>query len=173
MGEFLGVLGNTETGLATIIGRMAAATILGFLIGLDREYLHRPAGVRTHMLVSLAAATFTLVMFELMGTFGDNPDAVADPIRVIEAVTAGVAFLAAGAIIQGRGKIHGVTTGAGLWLAGAIGLACGMGAFSIAVLATVLGFVVLTLLRFVTDAIPKKAPPPASSKAGGEGSDSG
>ena len=150
MGEFLGVLGNTETGLTTIVGRMAAATILGFLIGLDREYLHRPAGVRTHMLVSLAAATFTLVMFELMGTFGESPDAVADPIRVIEAVTAGVAFLAAGTIIQARREVHGITTGAGLWLAGAVGTACGVGAFAVAIAATVFGIAVLLLLRLIT-----------------------
>lgn len=150
MGDLLGILGETHTGLPTILGRMAMATVLGFLIGIDREYLNRPAGVRTHMLVSLAAATFTLVMFELMGTFGPDPDVQADPIRVIEAVTAGVAFLAAGSIIQARREVHGLTTGAGLWLAGAIGTACGVGAFAVAILATVFGIVVLLLLRLVT-----------------------
>jgi putative Mg2+ transporter-C (MgtC) family protein len=150
MGELLAVFGGSETGLSTILGRMAAATLLGFLIGLDREYLNRPAGVRTHMLVSLAAATFTLVMFELMGTFGDHPDAVADPIRVIEAVTAGVAFLAAGTILQARREVHGLTTGAGLWLAGAVGTACGIGAFAVAIAATAFGIAVLLVLRLVT-----------------------
>ena len=117
------------------------------------------------MLVSLAASTFTVITFELIerGQVEGAPNA--DPIRVIEAVTAGVAFLAAGAIIQGRGKIHGVTTGAGLWLAGAIGTACGIGAFSIAGLATLFGFIVLGLLRPAAEAIPKTAPPPAAPKS--------
>jgi putative Mg2+ transporter-C (MgtC) family protein len=80
-----------------------------------------------------------------------------DPIRVIEAVTAGVAFLAAGSIIQARGRVHGLTTGAGLWLAGAIGTACGVGVFSIAVLATVLGFAVLNLIRLAEGQMPHKS----------------
>ena len=148
--EWLATLYDSELGISTILGRMAVATLLGFVIGIDREYLQRPAGLRTHMLVSLAAATFTLVTFELMGRFEDDPAVNADPIRVIEAVTAGVAFLAAGTIIQARRQVQGLTTGAGLWLAGAIGTACGAGAFAAAGAATAFGLVVLILLRFVT-----------------------
>jgi putative Mg2+ transporter-C (MgtC) family protein len=150
MDNLLSLIDSSHVGLGTLLGRMAAATFLGFLIGLDREYLNRPAGLRTHMLVSLAAATFTLVMFELMGTFDADSDVNADPIRVIEAVTAGVAFLAAGTIIQARQQVHGLTTGAGLWLAGAVGTACGVGAFATAIAATAFGIVVLILLRLVT-----------------------
>lgn len=149
MSDILAYIDDSHVGVGTIVSRMAAATLLGFLIGLDREFLHRPAGLRTHMLVSLAAATFTLVMFELMGTFGEDPKVNADPIRVIEAVTAGVAFLAAGTIIQARHQVRGLTTGAGLWLAGAVGTACGVGAYAAAIAATIFGMVVLILLRLV------------------------
>jgi putative Mg2+ transporter-C (MgtC) family protein len=160
---------NTVLSEGVIAARLLLAVALGAVIGFEREQMARPAGLRTHMLTALAAALFTIITMEIhAGVLRESAGQNTDPIRVIEAVTAGVAFLAAGAIIQGRGKIHGVTTGAGLWLGGAIGTACGIGAFSIAVLATVLGFVVLTLLRFATDAIPKKAPPPAASEAGGK-----
>jgi putative Mg2+ transporter-C (MgtC) family protein len=163
-GSFFASFFTAEIGIGAVAARLLIASILGAILGFDREVLARPAGIRTHMLVSLAAATFTVITFELIERGQAQGAPNADPIRVIEAVTAGVAFLAAGAIIQGRGKIHGVTTGAGLWLAGAIGTACGIGAFSIAVLATILGFVVLTLLRPAAEAIPKKAPPPAAPK---------
>lgn len=164
--SFFASLYTSEIGLGVVIARLLFAAGLGAFLGLDREILARPAGMRTYMLVSLAAATFTVVTFELMEQAKAEGATSVDPIRVIEAVTAGVAFLAAGAIIQSRGRIHGVTTGAGLWLAGAIGTACGIGAYPIAILATVLGFVILTLLRFVTDAIPKTAEPPAKHEAG-------
>lgn len=144
---------GSELGLATIAGRMAFATFLGFFIGIDREYLNRPAGLRTHMLVSLAASAFTIITFELMARFEGSGMVNADPIRVIEAVTSGVAFLAAGSIIQARAKVHGLTTGAGLWLAGAVGTACGAGALATAILATVLGIVVLIALRLISGAV--------------------
>jgi putative Mg2+ transporter-C (MgtC) family protein len=162
LSSFFTSLYASEIGLPIVAGRLILAAGLGAVLGFDREMLSRPAGMRTHMLVSLAAATFTVVTFELIEQAKAEGSSSVDPIRIIEAVTAGVAFLAAGAIIQGRGKIHGVTTGAGLWLAGAVGTASGIGAYPIAILATGLGFVVLTLFRSVTDAIPKKAEPPAA-----------
>ncbi|MDP1776120.1 MAG: MgtC/SapB family protein, partial [Moraxellaceae bacterium] len=71
----------------------------------------------------------------------------ADPIRVIEAVTAGVAFLAAGAIIHMRGQVQGLTTGAGMWLAGALGVACGTENYALGLVAVVLGAIILVALR--------------------------
>jgi putative Mg2+ transporter-C (MgtC) family protein len=161
LNSFFTSIYTSEIGLPIVFARLVLAAGLGAVLGFDREMLSRPAGMRTHMLVSLAAATFTVVTFELIEQAKAEGASSVDPIRVIEAVTAGVAFLAAGAIIQGRGKIHGVTTGAGLWLAGAVGTASGIGAYPIAILATVLGFIILTLFRAVTDAIPKTAEPPA------------
>lgn len=151
-----------ETGLWPMVVRLLVAAGLGLLIGLDREVKARPAGMRTHMLVCLAACTFTLVAFELGERARAAGFGAIDPTRVTEAVTAGVAFLAAGSIIRGRAGIHGITTGAGLWLAGAIGTACGVGEFGIAILATILGIIVLTLLRPVEKQLPKKAEEPVT-----------
>ena len=138
---------RTITPEITIAVRMLLAAVLGAVIGLEREYSSRSAGLRTHMLTSLAAAVFTIITFELFHeTQSREKGGSADPIRVIEAVTAGVAFLAAGAIIQSRGTVHGVTTGAGLWLSGAIGVASGGGYYTIAVMATVLALLILLVV---------------------------
>ena len=134
-----------------ILVRLSLATILGAVIGLERELRDHPAGLRTHMLTAAAAALFTVLTLELYhevredGT--DQPSA--DPIRVVEAVTAGVAFLAAGAIIHGHGTVHGLTTGAGMWLAGAIGVACGIGRFTIALMAMLLALIVLSVFHMI------------------------
>lgn len=148
---------TAEIGFMTVLTRLAAAAGLGLIIGIDREYSARPAGLRTHMLVSLAAATFAVLAFEIIERLDvDQPGINADPIRVIEAVTAGVAFLAAGTIIQARGRVRGLTTGAGMWLAGSIGLACGVGAYAVAVMSTVLGMTILIAIRWFEDYLPKK-----------------
>jgi putative Mg2+ transporter-C (MgtC) family protein len=77
-----------------------------------------------------------------------NASGNSDPIRIIEAVTAGVAFLAAGTIIQGRNSVVGLTTGAGMWMAGALGVAVGAGYYGIALFAALLSFVILRYLKF-------------------------
>lgn len=127
--------------------RVFMAVIVGALIGLDRELRNKPAGLRTHILISLAAALFTLITFELHQQFtGEGGTKAADPVRIIEAVTAGVAFLAAGAIIQGRGNVYGLTTGANMWLAGALGVACGAGYYFLATVGTLFALMVLIVL---------------------------
>lgn len=156
---------DSELGIAAIVIRLIAATLLGGIIGFEREYLARPAGMRTHILVALAAATFAVVTLELLAYSQSKGTDNADPIRIIEAVTAGVAFLAAGTIIVSRGEVQGLTTGASLWLAGAIRVACGIGYYFIAILATVLAVFVLTVLRWVEKAMPRKAGPPATDGA--------
>lgn len=138
---------QTKTPLIEIVVRLCLAVVFGGAIGIDRELRRKAAGLRTHILVSLAAAIFTLITFEIffqMTELVENPQS--DAIRIIEAVTAGVAFLAAGTIIQSGGSIHGLTTGAGMWLAGAVGLACGGGFYAIAVIGTVLALIVLFIL---------------------------
>lgn len=130
--------------------RLSVAVVVGALVGLDREMRNKPAGLRTHILVSLAAALFTVITFELHAEVASaQRDATADPIRIIEAVTAGVAFLAAGAIIRSRGNVRGLTTGANMWLAGALGVACGSGYYAIAAIATVFALLVLIVLGWV------------------------
>ena len=127
--------------------RLLAAVIAGAVVGFDRELRNKPAGLRTHILTSLAAALFTLITLELHHTItSNNASTTADPIRIIEAVTAGVAFLAAGAIIQSRGNVRGLTTGANMWLAGALGVACGAGDYTLAAFGTVFAVIVLVVL---------------------------
>ena len=128
--------------------RLSMAVLLGGIIGWEREIKARAAGLRTHMLISLAAAVFTLVAMELVDFSHINEDQQrTDPLRLIEAVTAGVAFLAAGSIVINKGSVRGITTGASMWLCGAIGLCCGMGDLRLALLATGLALVVLYLIR--------------------------
>ena len=130
--------------------RLSVAVLVGAAVGWDRERRNKPAGLRTHILVSLAAALFTVITFELHAEVSRvSRDVTADPIRIIEAVTSGVAFLAAGAIIRGRGGVQGLTTGANMWLAGALGVACGSGYYAIAGIATVFAILVLVVLARV------------------------
>ena len=145
-----------------IICRLVIALFLGGAIGFDREVKNRPAGLRTHMLIALAAASFSITTLEIGAELGKTGKS-ADPIRAIEAVTAGVAFLAAGTIIQSRAQISGLTTGASMWLAGAVGVACGFGFFSIAILATGLALIVLVWLQSLSDKI-NPTVSPASKK---------
>jgi putative Mg2+ transporter-C (MgtC) family protein len=137
---------RTHTPEGEIAFRMLLAVILGALIGYERETKNRPAGLRTHMLIALAAAIVAIVTLEL-GAIAERNGNHSDPGRALEAVTAGVAFLAAGTIIQARGQVMGITTGAGMWLAGAIGVASGFGMVVIAVMGGVLAVVVLSGLQ--------------------------
>lgn len=142
----------TFTPFSVIVARLLLAAIFGGAIGFEREWRNRPAGLRTHILVCVAAATFAILTIEIVHAPMFTTDALkeavkVDPIRVVEAVTAGVAFLAAGVVIFTKGQVHGLTTGAGMWLAGAIGVACGLGLWQVALLATLLALVVLGLLH--------------------------
>lgn len=105
---------SSNIGLFTDYGlRLIMATFLGAVIGFDRELKRRPAGLRTHMVLSLAAALFTVLTLELYAELGAQTKSGADPIRIIEAITVGVSFLAAGTIIRSGGHVEGLTTGAG------------------------------------------------------------
>lgn len=127
-------------------GRLIVAALFTGAIGYERERKDQPAGLRTHMLVGIGACLFTLLMTLLIGRF-DSGDVRADPIRVVGAITSGVAFLAAGVIIQARGRVHGLTTGASLWLAGAIGLGAGLGEYLLSFIAVVLTLIVLRVIK--------------------------
>ncbi|MBY6138938.1 MgtC/SapB family protein [Leisingera daeponensis] len=141
--------GGVQPSVAAL--RLVAALLLAGMIGFEREVRDKPAGLRTHMLVSVAACLFMLISQQLAATpFMNSGDALrVDPLRLIEAVTAGVAFLAAGLIFASGGEVRNVTTGASLWLTGATGLSCGSGEIAMAALATVLVLSVLILLRLL------------------------
>lgn len=147
--------------------RLGLACLLGGLIGIERELGRHDAGIRTHILVAMGSCVFTLVSWELYQHIrAIEQPATGDPIRIIEAVTAGAGFLAAGIIFQSGAKVHGLTTGAGVWTAAAIGVACGTGAYAIAVLTTVIVLVVLFGLQVLKqklgwdEAGPKDGKPP-------------
>ena len=140
----------SEVPLIVALTRMLAALVLGSVIGMEREWRRKPAGLRTHMLVSIAACLFILVSQHLGSlSFGVGNEVQIDPLRLVEAVTAGVAFLAAGVIFTSGDKVKNLTTRASMWLAGAIGLACGAGQAPLAALATLLVTAVLIGLRWL------------------------
>ena len=136
--------------LTSVVGKLGLAATLGALIGTERELKGHSAGLRTHMLMSLAAAAFTMIAWGMYADIrirDDSPNL--DPIRAVEAVTSGIAFLGAGAIIQNRHRVLGLTTGAGMWTAGAIGVAVGCGYLSMALTLAAIAVIVLVVLKWV------------------------
>lgn len=137
---------DTVTPQYIMLIRLLIAAVLGGVVGFERED-HAAAGLRTHILIATAACLFTLLAFEIFHLSDVEVTGRADPIRAIEAVTAGIAFLGAGAIFQSRGSVQGLTTAAGMWLAGAVGVASALGYYFIALAVALLAVVVLALLR--------------------------
>ncbi len=127
--------------------RIAAAIVAGGLIGLNRDMYGKPTGVRVHALVALGAAVVTL-----SGTrFGIGGADPANASRIIQGVIGGIGFLGAGVILRGETgrsnspRIQYVTTAASIWVTASLGIACGIGAWSLAALASLAVFVVLTI----------------------------
>jgi putative Mg2+ transporter-C (MgtC) family protein len=123
--------------------RLALAGVLGGLIGLERELRERGAGLRTHLLVAVGAALFTIA-----GAYGFGGVRV-DPTRVAAQIVTGVGFLGAGAIIRQGFSVRGLTTAATLWVVAAVGLAAGAGYYSGAVITTALVLLALWPLRIL------------------------
>ena len=133
-----------------IIGfRLALAAALGAAIGFERGGAST-AGLRTHMLIAVAATLFTMLALEMHADARREGSASSAPIRAIEAVTAGIAFLGAGAIFRRSGGISGLTTGAGMWLAGAVGVSTALGYYVMAIGVALFALAVLALLRPVS-----------------------
>jgi putative Mg2+ transporter-C (MgtC) family protein len=152
--EFLGQL---TLPLPIIALRLVGAALLCAVIGFEREMSNHPAGLRTNMLVGLAAAVFSLITLHLVDLFREESEVMRlDPIRLVEAVTQGVAFLAAGMIIFKRGEVQGLTTGAAMWCAASIGLCVGLGLWVIAALTAVLAFIISHLLKPLTDRLGRR-----------------
>ncbi|MGR3269742.1 MgtC/SapB family protein [Thalassococcus profundi] len=143
--EFTGTFSTIPAPVA--FARLMIAILLAGIVGFEREMRDKPAGLRTHILVSVAACLFVILGRELAAMDFGAGEQRNDPLRMIEAVTAGVAFLAAGVIFTSGGKVQNVTTGASLWLAGAIGLGCGAGQMPLAAMTTAIVIFVLFLVR--------------------------
>jgi putative Mg2+ transporter-C (MgtC) family protein len=135
--------------LQQITFRLCLALLTGAIIGLERQLRHKPAGLRTHMLVSMGAAIFTLIP---LSTTGLNPSAD-DLSRVIQGIAAGVGFLGAGEILRQssdeshRTEIHGLTSAAAIWVSAALGIAAGCGLWQLGLIGAVLTFLVLNFFK--------------------------
>ena len=118
--------------------RLLLATALGAIIGYQRERAGKPAGLRTHILICVGAALFTVASIYGFGT--------ADTARVAAGVVAGIGFLGAGAILRsGEGVVAGLTTAATIWAVAGIGLAAGAGLYLVAAVTTIIALIVLLL----------------------------
>jgi putative Mg2+ transporter-C (MgtC) family protein len=127
--------------LVHVIIRLIAATLLGAMIGIQRERVGKPAGLRTHILVTLGTCVFVLAG----SGYGMSSDGLS---RVIQGIVTGIGFIGAGSILKLNEErdIQGLTTAAGVWMASAIGVAVGLGALGLAILSTILTLIILTLV---------------------------
>lgn len=146
---------DTEIPVIDMFLRLLAAAGLALLLGLERELRGKAAGLRSHMMVSLGASAFIMMgLHILLATAEGDPSARIDPTRVVQGVIGGIGFLGAGSIIQSQGNIQGITTGASIWMAGAIGVACGIGNFALAGMVAVMALIIMVVLgRFEHDVI--------------------
>lgn len=126
-----------------LVGRLGIALVLGAVIGFEREMDRQPAGFRTHALVALGSALFTII-----SAYGFSGSLV-DPSRIAAQIVTGIGFVGAGTILHHRGSIRGLTTAASLWSAAAVGMAAGAGLLLMAAVGAVLIVVVLALLEGV------------------------
>ncbi len=139
---------------AQLILRIAVATGLGGIIGYERDLHSRHAGLRTHIIVAMAAATFMVVSAHFMfhqGYLDSTKHLDIDTSRIAASVVSGVGFIAGGTILRTGLTIQGLTTAAGLWLVTAIGLCAGAGMFVESLAVTLMGFIALSVLRFLED----------------------
>jgi putative Mg2+ transporter-C (MgtC) family protein len=131
--------------------RLSLAALLGGMIGVERELREREAGLRTHLLVALGSALFTIVGAYGFHAFLDSGQSVvrADPTRIAAQIVTGIGFLGAGAIIRQGLSVRGLTTAATLWVVAAVGLAAGAGYYSAAVITTAVVLIALWPLRIL------------------------
>ncbi|MBG1264255.1 MgtC/SapB family protein [Nostoc commune] len=129
--------------------RLCLALLIGAIIGLERQIRHKPAGLRTHMLVSFGSAVFTLIIMQTDGSQSSH-DALS---RVIQGIAAGVGFLGAGEIVRQssqesqRLEVHGLTSAAAIWVSAALGIAAGCGLWQLGLIGGFLTFLVLTIFK--------------------------
>src|SRR5271155_5312456 len=143
-------MGDTHFTWFQIIERLAAALAAGGAIGLDREWLRKPAGLKTHMLFALACAMMSIMALDIyLAEVDHGPGGNPDATRILQGIITGMSFLGAGAIIRGQHKVHGLTTGAGVWLAGGLGIVFGLGQYRLGTVAVIFGLIVLVVIRMV------------------------
>lgn len=135
---------------------LICSVILGFSLGLERELTNKQAGLRTHIFVCLGSCVFTLLSIYGFPTFaiGDNvvlaqATGIRDTSRVAAQIVTGIGFIGAGTVMKNGSSVHGLTTASTLWIAAAVGMACGTGHFEIAICATILSVLVLISIKWI------------------------
>jgi len=136
-----------------VIERIALAALLGGLLGLEREWRNKSAGLRTNILIGLGSAVFTLLSTQLAN---GSP---ADQTRIAAQIVTGIGFIGAGAIMRTGMDVHGLTTAATIWVNASIGMAVGGGAYRVAIIATAVTLVALVLLDPMERLIDRRRPP--------------
>ncbi len=134
-----------------IVLKILLAAMLGGIIGLERELSHKEAGLRTNILIAVGSALITVLSFRIAARTAGS-----DPARLAAQIVSGIGFLGAGAIIQARFAVHGLTTAATIWTVAAIGIAVGSGFYLLAFLVTLLVVFVLTVFKLLLDLIEKQ-----------------
>ncbi|MDO8601653.1 MAG: MgtC/SapB family protein [bacterium] len=130
-----------------VFGQLILAVILGSVIGFERRLAHKNAGVRTFAMVSLGAALFTIISGLMYTQFGAS--SAFDPGRIASQVVVGIGFLAGGMIIFNHQKLEGLTTSAGLWVAGGIGMAVGLRFYAIAIFTAILILIIFEFFQAI------------------------
>ena len=124
---------------ADLLLRLLLAAGLGAVVGVEREFRQKPAGLRTNMLIALGSALFTMVSIQIAQA-GGTPD------RIAAQIVTGIGFLGGGAILRSGKSVHGMTTAATIWVNAAVGMASGAGYYAMAVATTLITLVVLAVL---------------------------
>lgn len=137
----------------SIISRLLVSLLLGFVIGTERVWAHKTAGMRTYALVSMGSALFVIISDEMISHYANFPGM--NPLMIVSQIVVGVGFIGAGLIFTKDSKLVGLTTATGLWVAAGIGMAAGLGLFNIAIIATILTLFIFTVLWFIEKSIKK------------------
>lgn len=135
------------------IWQLILATALGALIGLERELKQKGAGLKTYALTSLGSCLFAILSLYIVDFYGGEKGIYPDPTRIIQAVAIGIGFIGAGVIFHHGGTVIGLTTGAGLWVTAAIGLAVGVRFYLGAILTTLLALFVFYFFEILEEKI--------------------
>lgn len=133
------------------------ACFLGAIIGLEREFRKKEAGLRTFSLVALGSCFFTLLAVHISQSM-NNPDGPNYTVNVIQAVALGIGFIGSGIILQKKSKVDGLTTASALWATGAIGIGVGLGLYGLAILGTFLILFILSGFGYVEEKLLSKGP---------------
>lgn len=133
--------------------KISVAALLGAMVGLERVWGGHPAGLRTNMVICISSCLFTVLSIEAFPLVGASQDTA----RVAAQIVTGVGFLGAGALLQTKSHVRGLTTAATIWLVAAVGMAVGAGAYFLAIFTTVLSTALLAVLRPVSNRLEREA----------------